>query len=1224
MDYKIPVDLSMSYLRAIQKIPGDTAGEKFSWIGRLALHQTSEDVEQFPPELLPLLHVETAVKKKRHKDITSALKSDDLTIINRAFKATWFFDGSYKEIVNVAYFCEHLFPYVSVKTRMRIVKTLGYKLKDPVFAQQMFIAVESIYDFQTAYPLFLACDTTFAYDTIVKKGFVLPAHFVKHIFRKNLDLAVRFLKLFSNSDERTPFPNNVATYESLLPKLIKKRPEDFVELFEAHESSIIRPYYNKPSLSNTRAKIFLKKAKQHLIKKPRTYIHMLKKQINEHLMEKIFLDLLPEKESLFSTYEVLEYLRYYPDNKIYELLRKSYESKYDKSLLTETKNITEGLLKLLPLEERIKQARIMFEKVSSYSYEENWICYLPVNEAIPYLKEQINKTKDEKERSELIEKMMQVCKNNKDDDALSDTLMYFLKRHKNENRSVFQSLFSFLRIYYHPRDFNKKQLSLIIEIIQLFYVKNEFVSEYMFQFMVYFRLKYNMPMEELVDICIEQNHERQWLVIFLNTIQKKDFEDFYEKEIFFKIIRILLNTIAVFNNRCDKWYENEINVEKLTIKDHPWLMDAIFEILRFEERSNKCSQECRNYYSDSPKKWSKKRSLYKKSHFLCNNYMHHLLQSYEPELYRSWFPSEENTTSVSLKTFALKSDLQNIQENWKEYLKVTMENYHCKQVHHFIRSMRWYKDLPIKFAEHCKDYIHDKCEDKISSSITILAILLHGEAVTKLIDSFVPTEMKVDTSRPNAKNNYKIVKNLPLSMRLSNPPIHFDLIIRLCVGGYLSIALMILTNVSRRTPMSKVISCVKKLTDMRVSVQKHGIRLIPLTSVVQQLDLYQKMLSTDHYSIQQVLFEAIQRLFFSNPKPETWSLYCQAVSSVNPTDSTEKNTLLLDIILKMIMDVFEHNALHIKKPYYVRNHKFIFIPNEYIKKSFDLWSKIMDKFYKMESRKIDGYIIELLTNLSKTNNFNVLPEEFIKSIIRRYLLHCNFNVSKTAISFTVSCLLQSKDEYITYFKVLTDVFHKANAATTYCTYCDKSQPLKKYNCQVNKIMHSFIDIFVIRACKYIHSDTSINPRVIDSLQILFSSILSPEQDAESYLLLVYMKKFQEVCNESLRMKAFGLKIGQYLPKLVDIFSPLLISLMASILRYFVREISDNYVNCFTSIIEGLVEIGNTYSYFMAVNMLPSPDSKNEHMTRYCQLFEKFQEMQEPAIETVLYKHFLKY
>ena len=100
------------------------------------------------------------------------------------------------------------------------------------------------------------------------------------------------------------------------------------------------------------------------------------------------------------------------------------------------------------------------------------------------------------------------------------------------------------------------------------YIKNEFVSKNMFQFMVYFRLKYNMPMKELIDICIEKNHqaitspktsiyiydlesqdnERQWLVIFLNTIQKKNFKDFNEKKTYFsKLSRqsiIFIHSIA--------------------------------------------------------------------------------------------------------------------------------------------------------------------------------------------------------------------------------------------------------------------------------------------------------------------------------------------------------------------------------------------------------------------------------------------------------------------------------------------------------------------------------------------------------------------------------------------------------------------------------------------------------------------------------------------------------
>jgi len=86
-----------------------------------------------------------------------------------------------------------------------------------------------------------------------------------------------------------------------------------------------------------------------------------------------------------------------------------------------------------------------------------------------------------------------------------------------------------------------------------------------------------------------------------------------------------------------------------------------------------------------------------------------------------------------------------------------MKNYYHKPVQHFIRTIRWYKDLPVKFAECCMDFVYEKRKNRISS-MGILANLLYGDAVTKLIDPFIPTETKIDTSHPNAKNNYKIVE----------------------------------------------------------------------------------------------------------------------------------------------------------------------------------------------------------------------------------------------------------------------------------------------------------------------------------------------------------------------------------------------------------------------------------------------------------------------------------
>jgi len=180
---------------------------------------------------------------------------------------------------------------------------------------------------------------------------------------------------------------------------------------------------------------------------------------------------------------------------------------------------------------------------------------------------------------------------------------------------------------------------------------------------------------------------------------------------------------------------------------------------------------------------------------------------------------------------------------------------------------------------------------------------------------------------------------------------------------------------------------------------------------------------------------------------------------------------------------------------------------------------------------------------------------------------------------------------------------------------------------INKTVCSFINDFVTTYVRTnFRSNMSINPQVVDNMQILFSSVLLPIQDTWSYLLLVYTKMFQE-CKESSSMKSFGLRIGQHLPHLIDIFSSLLLSFMAEVLEYFLK-IFERYVKSIVceefklSVIEGLIEAGNTDSCFMAAIMLPSTIQwASEHMARYNQLIEKFRGMQEPAIMTVLYKHF---
>lgn len=1160
----------MSHLRAIQKIPGNTANEKLRWIGRLTLHQTTKDLEQFPPELLPILHVETAIKKKKYEDITSALKCEDSTIINRALKAFWFFDGSHKKIINVRYFCEHLFPYVSINTRTRIVLTLAHQLfgKDPIFAQEIFTEVVSIYGIQTAYPLIIACDETFVYKMIVEKEFVLPVKIVTKIFYRNPDLVVRFLKLLKprelNETERTPFAIGIDEYKSFLPKLIKKRLEAFVELCEIHETPDI-------ILSNTCAEIFLKKAQQHLIQKPLVYIRMLPfKKINEDLMERIFPGLLPAEMSSFNTDNMLDYLKHYPRDKQYDLLRKSYKDKYDADFLNETKNVTPALLQLLPTEERIKQARIKIEKQNleedhykdMMEYKTVWICYLPVNEVIPIIKEKLNKTKDETDRIGLLSQMIYACNVNKDDDALFDTLTYFLKRHKNENSWVFQQIFNqLLRIYDLPY-LNEKQISVILDIVRLFYVKNEFVPEEMLLAIIHFKLIHNMPIEELIDIFLKNNrwyinfnvlkeypqYERQCLVTFANQIEKKSFQEDEKQYIFCQF----LIAIYDFNNRSKK---SCIKIEEMTVRDYPWLMDFIHEVIRVKDSWN----------------------------------VRNILQKNEPELYCSLFSSNIANVTSGAALALLKRDLQNILDNWEKYLEDCMKNYHSKHVQHFVKATRWYKDLPIKFAERCMKYVYDKSTDEISSSLVILALLLHGDELTKLIDPLTPTETAINIDHPNAKDNYKIIQNLPLSMRLSNPPISLDLVVRLCVGDYLSIALMTLTNVSRRTSSPKVISVAQKLMSMRVSTRKHGVRLMYLIATMHELiDFLQKTWAIEnHHSVRQVLFETFQKCFLTKPSPETWSLYCQTMSTLSLNDEA----LLLDIKL------------------------FPEIPNEYVVRYLDLWLKTIDDFQRMglNDQKTNKYIVNFLATLT-VSIFNLLSEEFAENILRRFLFHMDNNVSWAARHFTISyILLEDKDKYAARIKVFADVFRNA-----VITYWNVPHPKKIYFYPINKAVRLFIDDFISSYINKFCFNKSINPEIIDNMQMIFLSVLSPRQDAKSYLLLIYAKKLQECTTNN----SFGLKLGQQLHELTDIFSSLLVLFMAEILEYFLSKVykRSNLEEVKLSVIEGLIEAGNTDSCFMAVTMLPST-IQTKHVARYNQIIEKLREMHEElATMTVLCNH----
>ncbi|KAM0727306.1 hypothetical protein ACS0PU_006638 [Formica fusca] len=1189
--HEMQSDLQIPYLRAIQAVPGNTASQKLCWIGKLTSYQASGDPEQLPQELLPILRVEIAVNKKKYEDITSALKSEDWTIVNRALKAAWFFDGSHKSIVNAEYFCEYVFPYVSMNTRARIVTTLANRLADPELAQQLFTKMASIYGIYNAYPLIVACDEAFVYKTVEQQKLVLPVGTVKKIFRKNPDLIVRYLKLLKpvNATERAPFPVDIDKYKFLLPKLVKKRPDAFAELLEMHEANPL-----KITLSNTCAEIFLKKGQRYLNKKPHLYIDILPlRKINIELMESIFMGLLPAKSSCFDTDLILKYLQYYPQNEKYKLLRESYMAKYGTELLDEDKNITPALLRILPAKERIEQARIKLEKEKLgeiqnnniiKKYERAWICYLPVNEGIPVIKEKISKASVDVDRLDLIFQMFYACKINENDDALTDSLKYFLNRHKNEEFMVFQRTMDHLLLLYDIPHLNENQNSLLFDIIKLFYVKygcNR--AEGMIEAIIHFRLIHNMPIDELVCMLIDgknrwyinfnllkeyPQYERKCLVTFAEIISKNldrwlKHETDYTKNTLCQFIVAMYD----FNDRCKK---SGTKIERMTIKSYDWLLNDIGALISFD---NKFPLDAQNILK--------------------------ILQKQEPELYRTLNPQKKIADMIkSGEALALlKQNPQDILRQWKHYLVKCKEQHLCKQVQRFVRATRWYEDIPIRFVESCMNdlhYLHGHTEykdtNKMAPTLTILAILLHGDTLTKLIEPLVPTETTIDASHPDTSKNYELVRHLPTTMRLSNPPVPLELVAKLCEGDYLSIALMTLTNVSRRSCLPKVLSFARKLYKMRVGARKHGVRLMYQIAPMDELTEFLREMWTleSHHSIRQVIFEAVQKLLSMAPNPDNWSLYCLIT-----------------------------HTMHLKDEALLSQMKLLpSIPNEYVSKYFEIWLEVINdlELLGLDAQKTNKYIINFLGEITAPV-CNLLSENFAQDIMKKYLFIVDVDLSKAARRFSMLYLFpEDETKFTVHSKEFIDIFHSILKA-----HWNTTHPKKSRFFPYNNAVHLFVEDFVVSYVNRFSSNKSTDMQFVDDMLKIFSSVLVPTQDVRSYLLLTYTKKLQECTSTN---KCFGLQFGQHLPELVKIFSSSLVHFMAKILDHFLDRVFEDHTNLEEfklTVIEGLIKADNTDSCFMAVTML-SPVTLKNLATRYDQLIVKFQEMKNPAITSVLYDH----
>ncbi|KAL2730929.1 UDP-glucuronosyltransferase 1-6, partial [Vespula squamosa] len=1189
--YKIIImNSGMPYLEAIQAIPGDTPTEKYQWMSKLIKDRIKIEGKELDlnnwkdigQPLVPLVKIIAGNILKRYDIITEALKSEDLFIVSKALKARWYFDGRNKNIVNVDFFFKNILPYVSLKARKRIIKSLSCHLgrKHPTLAEKFFLALSKAYGVDQSIVLLRACNESFIYDIVVRHRIVVSNNVLKKWYLTKPNLVIRYLKLDQPNDDplvRKTHKVSVHQYTNFLPTLIKKNLDDFIEIFERYETN--PPAVN---LKFKCANMFLKNARETFLEKPKLFINIIPlKLIDANRMDIIFPKLLPKDINKFNTNQMLTYLQHYPVQKQASLFLKSYEDVYKKSLFENISNVTSNLLSILPVNQRVNEARRLISQNSSdYTYDTNyksvWRCYLPTKEIMSTIISEANKGKFSADRVASIIQIIYSCKVNQDDDALFETLEHINVRHKNEDGWFWASLFEGFRKIYDLSDLSKRHWDVIDEIIERNYIKEQLSTYYpsrnrlLVESAIRFRLKNHLSLTRILNIFVEielQNWNNRWLFqdnaeyqkICLNNIleiikNKFDAKDpQWEKTSKLSVVHDLLFTIKVYNRRHAKKGTNP-QLRRLYLKHYPWLMEQTRLIVTKEP-------PIESYLVDAIKKHLKKE---------------------EKDLYKMWVVEEENVADVdSGKALAqLKKNPEFVLKEFGNYLNNCEASRHVKTMKRFVTTSRWYKDIPIKFAEEALRRLKD--ENK-SYYIQFLGMLLYGETYAKIVDPYIPKEKTMDIQPNETNNKYKLLMDALKGILMSDPPVPIEIISRICEGDYLSLALRVITNVCDRTSLTKIKSFAKDLASKRVSVRKHGIRLICRIETLQESSnfLLSQWKEEKHHSIREVIIMKAYNMFKKEPGDITWSTFKNCLRDFKSEDWKSKPFL-----------------------FPVKN-----IPTEYV---CDFIREIINmseeaiKTKELDDDSTARWYIENIVSKIDEAIANILPDKFCEEIIEKYLFNPDYVIKDTFRKFTVNnYLLLRKDKVESRFVKLTDIF-----LNFVKTGWDVAHPNKSHFYPVNYTIRAMIHDVM----SHLLSDNKYDLRIIDGALKLFNNCMTPDMDLTSYLLLVLTKEYVE-SNEP---TVFAKKLCGKIPELVCEFSPLYPSSIIDSLQHFFAIIRiENLEEVKLTVIEELMKCPSIYAHLVAASSLPVIKI-SANVARYDALVNVLRKSDNPTVRSILY------
>ena len=1199
------MESEIPYLEAIQKIPGDTAKQKYESLNKIIKETLTRKRapgdfalrtsygSPIPPVLTPLIEIEIAKVLKKPNDVISALKSDDLAIVSRGLQAGWMFNGTDKKLTTFPHFASHIFPFVSLNTRSNIIKRLSKYLShknEYNIAQQFFDGVSKAYDLQQAIPLLTACSENYIAEVIKnRRNIYLPKKIFARLFLKYPELAIRYLKLLIKSrKKRVVASTSILYYLDLLPRLIKKHVNDFIEIVNSFDEPL------KITIGKKCAELFMKgKGVEALIKFPEKYLPLLplklvSQKLNKEQFELMFKNLFPKSyDEHFPLSEIIDYLEFQPQELKGPLIMKAFKDCYGIDLPYLLEIMTPQLMMILPENVRIEVARELVELNPNFRVNQCgvfWISYLPTTESIPQIKDQISKSSEMDTRALLLRELIYTCKVNNSEKDLLHVLNYASSKHRNEGWRFWFMVIDSLLLHFDLEFLNADYWMVLNEIIKRCYVKDFLkerptLSEQLVEKGVHHDILNNIPIEERMTLLSEikikswnsrfnmftdnPELEKRCLETFIYIIPRKFPEDSdLWKENKLDTIQYLTLGLYNYNERVTEAAKKKQKVlkndELLSLKNYPWLLEQVRKIIFLEGQKNQYKIE-------------KVRTL---------------LRNHERELYEAWFPLKETIVCVSDEKALnfLKNHPQNILENWTEYLKSCEKNIHLSHTKKFVKKCIWYKDIPIKFAKESLK----KVDDADPGTIMILALLLRGPEFVKIIEPMIPTTENIVIEGEDAKKAFRAVSSIPRAINVLNPPPCLKLVGKFCQGDYLALGLTCLMSIARRVSVCNVTTFAKELVTKPVSVKKHGIRLLcTLFSIKDLCEFLGKLWKVEkHRSIREVIFLNAHKLLTTRPCTETWLLMKFCIEKL-----TEEDVECLNVLTR------------------ISN-----VPNEYIKDYFEAGlTKVENLTQKIPNSTLIKEVIIFFFRHATSEVCALFSEDYCKLLVEKFAFNFNIDeqLSKIVRMYcTKTFLFEAKEKLesrLNYFcHLLSMAINKL---------WNEPHP-KKFKFYPMKNCFSEIINDIVSAELRIRIDPSI-PKAM--MNLFSASCLQPTQDVKSYLTLFFVLELQKAEYDG---RLFGLIIGKQIPHLVNTFSGEMAIEIGKTLSDFMIPVSalkvegKSFIGC---VIDSLAEVNLVHSSIASAEILYEKHTRipdNEYKT----IVKKLEKVQHPAVVSLLNKH----